>query len=159
MKMSKDKLEKLKNEMSYYLKSNNDGEKIKRLTAVSLVASGLGVVKTSKILKISRYTLSKWIHIALDTGIEGLESIKKKGRPKGNKSSKYMYLKADLLKLPSFFNYKLARWDGKLLSYHLKEKYNTQLSVRQCQRLFHSLSFSPKETSSSSNKESGKQRA
>jgi transposase len=152
MKLSKDKIEKLKKETNNYFKKDSDGEIIRRLTALSLVANGQGVVETSGLLKISRYTLSKWIRATLSGGIQGLLSIKKKGRQQGFRIDRYTFLKSDLLKSPSFFGYKFARWDGKLLSYHLNKSYGTPLSVRQCQRLFHSLGFSPKETQKSTNK-------
>lgn len=155
MKLSRDKIEKLKKETNSYFKRSTDGEIIRRLTALSLVANGQGVVDTSSLLKISRYALSKWIRATLSGGIEGLLSIKKKGRQQGFRANKYVFLKADLLKSPSFFGYKFARWDGKLLSYHLTRSYGTPLSVRQCQRLFHSLSFSPKETEKSPDKKRG----
>ena len=34
------------------------------------------------------------------------------------------------------------KWDGLTLSDYIKEKYNIDLKVRQCQRLFHELGFS-----------------
>ena len=33
-------------------------------------------------------------------------------------------------------------WDGPALSAHIKAKYNIEISVRQCQRLFRNLGFS-----------------
>jgi transposase len=32
-------------------------------------------------------------------------------------------------------------WDGKLLSHHLKQSYDVDLGVRQCQRLFRQFGF------------------
>ncbi len=51
-------------------------------------------------------------------------------------------LKSDLEKSPKDLGYDQARWDGKLLSHHLKVQYSVELRVRQCQNLFKQLGFS-----------------
>ena len=47
----------------------------------------------------------------------------------------------DLRKNPGVFGYSQNMWDGKLLSHHLKKKYNIDLGTRQCQRVFRKLGF------------------
>jgi transposase len=47
----------------------------------------------------------------------------------------------DLRQNPTSFGYAKNVWDGKMLSHHLKEKYDIKLGVRQCQRLFNKLNF------------------
>jgi len=51
-------------------------------------------------------------------------------------------LKEDLIKSPKDFGYDQVRWDGKLLSHHIRVKYNVQLKVLQCRYLFKQLGFS-----------------
>ena len=52
-------------------------------------------------------------------------------------------LKIDIEKTPAELGYESNVWSGKLLSHHLKKVYGIKISVRQCQRLFHKLDFSP----------------
>jgi len=50
-------------------------------------------------------------------------------------------LERDLRLHPRDLGYEQNLWDGKLLSHHLRQRYATELGVRQCQRLFRSLGF------------------
>ncbi len=50
-------------------------------------------------------------------------------------------LAQDLRSFPRELGYTQNLWDGKLLSHHLKEKFNIELKIRQCQNLFHQLGF------------------
>jgi transposase len=48
---------------------------------------------------------------------------------------------SDLMKNPRDLGYSQNLWDGKLLSHHLREKYDIDLGTRQCQRIFRKLRF------------------
>ena len=48
---------------------------------------------------------------------------------------------ADLRRTPFEFGYSQGLWDGKLLTHHLKRRYNVEVGQRQSQRLFHRLRF------------------
>lgn len=45
------------------------------------------------------------------------------------------------MKNPRDLGYSQNLWDGKLLSHHLREKYDIDLGTRQCQRIFRKLRF------------------
>jgi transposase len=47
----------------------------------------------------------------------------------------------NLIYIPQRFGYTQKLWDGKLLAYHLSARYDVQLGVRQCQRIFRRLGF------------------
>ena len=47
----------------------------------------------------------------------------------------------DLRKNPLDLGYSQNLWDGKLLSHHLKMRYDIDLGTRQCQRIFRKLGF------------------
>ncbi len=50
-------------------------------------------------------------------------------------------LDMDLRKNPMDLRYSQNLWDGKLLSHHLREKYEIDPHTRQCQRIFRKLRF------------------
>ena len=47
----------------------------------------------------------------------------------------------DLRKNPLDLGYSQNLWNGKLLSHHLKMRYDIDLGTRQCQRIFRKLGF------------------
>ena len=47
----------------------------------------------------------------------------------------------DLRKNPMDLGYSRNLWDGKLLSHHIKKRYDMDIGTRQCQRIFHKLGF------------------
>ena len=51
-------------------------------------------------------------------------------------------LKKDILKHPRDLVYNFSNWEGKTISYHLREKYKISLGVRACQYLLHKMGFS-----------------
>jgi transposase len=123
---------------------------IRKLDILNLVLSGIPVQKVAELYNMHRSTIYIWIEKAKRLGIEALKDEVRPGKTSRIMDSELKKIKKDLQKEPSFFGYKNSLWDGKLLSYHLKVKYDIDLGVRQCQRLFHKLNFSPKETSISS---------
>lgn len=139
--------DQLLNKIQNYFKKSEDAKFIRRLDIMNLVLNGTRVQQVAELYNIHRSTIYSWFEKAKRFGLESLKDSPKEGRPSQIMDTELKKIKKDLQKQPCFFGYKDSLWDGKLLSYHLKSKYNIDLGVRQCQRLFHKLNFSPKKTS------------
>ena len=74
-------------------------------------------------------------------GLSGLQEGERPGRPTVLDVAVRWKLEKDLRRSPHELKYSQNLWDGKLLSYHLTEKYGVDLGVRQCQRLFTQMGF------------------
>jgi transposase len=150
MKKQKFTDEQLLAKIQNIFNNSEDAKYIRRLDILNLVLSGISVQQVSQLYNLHRSTIYSWLNKAKSQGLEILKDQPKEGRPSQIMEIELKKIKKDLQKQPEFFGYKNAFWDGKLLSYHLKQKYNIDLGVRQCQRLFHKLNFSPKESEISS---------
>jgi transposase len=82
-----------------------------------------------------------WIHLFQDHGFAGLQEVERLGRPSVLSGSALQEVGQDLRREPRLLGYLQTLWDGKLLSHHLKTRYQIDMGVRQCQRLFHQLGF------------------
>ncbi len=82
-----------------------------------------------------------WVKRYNEAGIDGLRDPPRLGRKPRLLSADKDVLAQDLRCSPREFGYTQNLWDGKILSHHLKEKFNVELKVRQCQNLFHQLGF------------------
>jgi len=125
-----------------YFSSNIDARFAHRLDLIILLCNGHSVTEVSKLYGVNRGTIRRWVCRLNEEGIEGLIERPRAGRPSGLSKEQFVELRGDLKKSPLYIGYKQGRWDGKLLSHHLKEKYGVLLKVRRCQMLFHELGFS-----------------
>jgi transposase len=112
-----------------------------RLHGMLLVCQGLSCPEVSKILGDSPRIIEYWVKNFNDKGFEGLREEKRSGRPSVINGKILSIIDSDLRQNPTSFGYTQNLWDGKMLSNHLKEKYDIKLGVRQCQRLFNKLDF------------------
>jgi transposase len=112
-----------------------------RLHGVLLVCQGLSCPEVSKILGDSPRIIEYWVKDFNEKGFEGLREEKRSGRPSVINGIVLSNIDSDLRQKPTSFGYTQNLWDGKMLSHHLKEKYDIKLGVRQCQRLFNQLNF------------------
>ena len=112
-----------------------------RLHGVLLVCQGLSCPEVSKILGDSPRTIEYWVKDFNERGFDGLLEEKRSGRPSVIDYTLLSSIDSDLRQNPTSFGYTKNVWDGKMLSHHLKEKYDIKLGVRQCQRLFYQLDF------------------
>ena len=85
-------------------------------------------------------TVSSWVKIANEKGFGALKLKGYTGRPSKLTDGQLKEIKQALTSEPKQYGYNV--WDGPSLSDYISNKYNITLSVRQCQRLFHSLGFS-----------------
>jgi len=110
-----------------------------RLHGVLLVCQGLSCPEVSKILGDSPRTIEYWVKDFNERGFDGLLEEKRSGRPSVIDYTLLSSIDSDLRQNPTSFGYTKNVWGGKMLSHHLKEKYDIKLGVRQCQRLFNQL--------------------
>jgi transposase len=112
-----------------------------RLHGILLVCQGLSCPEVSKILGDSPRAIEYWVKDFNEKGFEGLREEKRPGRPSAIDGTLLSNIDSDLRQNPMSFGYAHNLWDGKMLSHHLKEKYDIKLGVRQCQRLFNQMDF------------------
>lgn len=121
--------------------SSNDAKYIHRVTLVNLLlAGGMSAAELGRLSGVSERTLRTWVTTADEAGFEKLKAVKQEGRPSKLNESQTAEIKDALQKDPLEFGYKV--WDGPTLSTFIKDKYDIELGIRQCQRLFHNLGFS-----------------
>jgi transposase len=116
---------------------------VRRLDILSVVLDGQSVEKVSELFRMNRSSIFSWFKKAREEGIDSLRDLKKPGRASRISEEVKSNLVDELKKPPRSLGYNKQRWDGPLLSHHLKKVYQIDLGVRQCQRLFHKLGFSP----------------
>lgn len=112
-----------------------------RLHGVLLVSSGFSCYEVAELFGHSPRTVQYWVRRFEQSGFAGLEEVPRPGRPASLDKKMYRKLGQDLRQSPRKFGYKQNLWDGKLLCHHLAQKFEVQLGVRQCQRLFSQLGF------------------
>jgi transposase len=96
----------------------------------------------AELFKTNSTTIQRWVHRLNQSGFNGLRDNPGRGRRSQLGDAERLELKKDLEKSPKDLGYNQSRWDGKLLSHHLKLQFGIQLRVRQCQYLFKKLGFS-----------------
>jgi transposase len=112
-----------------------------RLHCILLIGDGKTCAEVVALFGDSLRTVQYWVKRYNEAGIDGLRDPTRLGRdPKLLPRDKDV-LAQDLRRSPREFGYTQNLWDGKLLSHHLKERFNVELKVRQCQYLFHQLGF------------------
>lgn len=112
-----------------------------RLHGLLLVCQGFSCPEVSDILGDSPRIIEYWVNDFNDNGFAGLREGKRTGRPSSIDETILSNIDSDLRQNPTYFGYTQNLWDGKMLSHHLKEKYDIKLGVRQCQRFFDKLDF------------------
>ena len=121
--------------------STSDAKYRHKVEMINLVLSGLTSSYLSTYCGDSKRTITLWVKIADEQGFEALKTKKPTGRPskltQEQKAEIRVILEEDA---PKKYGYNV--WDGPSLSAYVEKTYAVKLSVRQCQRLLHSLGFS-----------------
>ena len=112
-----------------------------KLHRLLMVCSGLSCYEVADLLGHSPRTVQGWVNRFELKGFAGLEEKQRPGRPKSLDSKITTQIGKDLRRSPRELGYEQNLWDGKLLSHHLAKRYDVDLGIRQCQRLFHELGF------------------
>ena len=112
-----------------------------KVEMVNLVLSGLTPSYLSSYCGDSKRTITLWVKIADERGFESLKTKKPTGRPSKLTKEQKAEIRA-MVEEDNPKKYGQTVWDGPSLSAYIKKTYAVKLSVRQCQRLLHSLGFS-----------------
>jgi len=112
-----------------------------RLHGILLVCSGMSCTTIAELFGHNRRTIQYWVRRFEESGFAGLEDSPRPGRPSAITESLRESIGFDLRRSPLELGYAQGLWDGKLLSYHLHQRYQVKVGRRQCQRLFHQLGF------------------
>ena len=112
-----------------------------KVEMVNLVLSGLTPSYLSTYCGDSKRTITLWVKIADEQGFEALKPKKPSGRPAKLTKEQLAELRT-VLEEDDPKKYGHNVWEGPSLSAYIEDTYAVKLSVRQCQRLFHTLGFS-----------------
>lgn len=112
-----------------------------RLHGLLLITADQSTQQVAELFGEDRRTVQRWIKTFEKHGLDGLREGERPGRPKSLNARQWAALGKDLRRPPSEFGFQAGLWDGKLLSEHLRRRYQMKLGVRQCQRLFRQLGF------------------
>jgi transposase len=112
-----------------------------RLHGLLLLSSGQSCQQIANLFGEDRRTVQRWVKRFEQEGLEGMRDSQRSGRPACLDAKQWTALGRDLRRSASDFGHPGHLWDGKLLSIHLKERYQITLGVRQCQRIFTQMGF------------------
>ena len=110
-----------------------------RLHAVLLVIQGLSCRKVADLLGDSKVTVAYWVRKFKAEGFAGLLEGGQTGRPSRLNSEQIKIVAEALNQTPSHYNLEGDGWTGQRLSLFVKQNFNVDLDVRQCQRLIRTL--------------------
>jgi len=112
-----------------------------RLHCILLMCDEKTCAEVAALFNDGLRTVQYWAKRFNEDGIEGLHDAARPGRKASLSEQAREVVAQDLRHSPRDFGYSQNLWDGKLLSHHLKQKFNIELKVRRCQSLFHELGF------------------
>lgn len=112
-----------------------------RLHCILLITDGKTCAEVAALFSDGLRTVQYWAKRFNEDGIDGLRDAARSGRKARLSDEESEVLAQDLRRPPGDFGYSQNLWDGKLLSHHLKQKFDVELKVRRCQSLFHKLGF------------------
>jgi len=105
-----------------------------------MVLSGCTASQIGELAGLSKATVTGWVKTADEQGFDALRSQQRSGRPSKLSKENIQQIDALLQTDPKEYGYKV--WDGPTLASHIKNTFGVELSIRQCQRLFHNLGYS-----------------
>lgn len=112
-----------------------------RLHGVLLVSQGLSCTRVADYLGQDAVTVQRWVRRFNAKGFAGLQEGERPGRPRRISDVQWSELEQILRSSPRSKGYGQNLWDGKLLSHHLREAWDVDVGVRQCQRFFRQMGF------------------
>lgn len=112
-----------------------------RLHAVLLVSQGMTCPDVAFKLGDSVRIVEHWVKGFEENGFSALSDKPRPGRPARLTEKQLTTIGGALRKLPKDIGLSGNLWDGKILSAYIQREFSVPLKVRQCQRLFHKLSF------------------
>ena len=112
-----------------------------RLHGVLLVAQGMTCPEVARLLGDAPRTVENWVHQFEEQGLAGLLEGERSGRPRRLDEKQLAGINVVLRQTPRDVGLVGTLWDGKTLAAWIDREYETELGVRQCQRLFRQLGF------------------
>lgn len=112
-----------------------------KLHGVLMAVSGMSCYEVASVLGRSPRTIEYWVAHFNENGFAGLQEKEGRGRPATLEEQEIEAIGSALRNSPRDLGYTQSIWDGKLLSQYISEKFEKQIGVRQCQRLFRKLGF------------------
>lgn len=107
------------------------------LRGALLVANGMSARQAALWLNESERTVQRWVNRFEEHGFAGLQDGERSGRPRRLAAAQWQRLQRS----PYEFGFTQALRDGRVLAEHLRRRYQVELGVRQCQRLFRQMGF------------------
>lgn len=111
-----------------------------KVFAVNMVLAGCPVSQISSLAGVSKVAVTGWVKTADEQGFAALRPRQRPGRPPKLSAEQCAAIDSAIQSDPKDFGFKI--WDGPSLSSYISNTFGVQLSVRQCQRLFHDLGYS-----------------
>lgn len=122
------------------MSSSDESKYLFRVFAVNMVLAGTPASKVGASAGVTKAAVTSWVKIADEQGFEALKTKKQPGRSCKLSEEQKKIIDFALQASPKDSGY--ITWDGNSLSDYIKKTFNVELSVRQCQRLFHELGYS-----------------
>lgn len=120
------------------LRQTKELREFKRLQALLMVADGLEITKVADFLGVTVQSIYHWLHrYESRRHVHHMYEGQHPGRPPVKSSRVETLLDEMLLKKPQDYGYRFALWTVKLIVYHLKQRYDLEVSpstVRRCLR-------------------------
>ena len=110
-----------------------------RLHGLLLLTAGHSCREVAALFGEDETTVQRWVHRFEEGGLQALRESKRPGRPRTLDPVQWRELEGDLQKSPQDCGSSATEWDGASLSEHLLRRFNVQLGVRQCQRIFRQM--------------------
>lgn len=112
-----------------------------RLHALLLVAQGLSAGQVARLLGDAPRSVQFWVRSFERDGLAGLQEGERSGRPTRLSDKQIEEIGHALRQPPEHAGMIANLWDGKTLAAYIAQRYQLNLGVRQCQRLFRTLGF------------------
>jgi len=138
-KLSNNEKELLTRAIKDECRSTADARYLHRLHCVQLVAQGHKSFDVAGWFYDDPSSVSRWVRHYKTFGEDGLRDDQRTGRLSKLDYDQMQSLKKELKREPLACGYNKSAWDGRLLETHLLKQYNTEYSLRQCQRLMRQI--------------------
>ena len=112
-----------------------------RLHAILLAAKGWSSYQISDLFGDAPRSIQDWINRYEQYGPEGLKDKPKVGRPPKLSKEQLSVVGTALRSSPEVLGFNRQLWDGITLSEFIREEFDTELGIRQCQRILRQLGF------------------
>lgn len=122
------------------MSSSEESKYLFRVFAVNMVLSGTPASQVGASAGFTKAAVTGWVKTVDEQGFEALRPRQRAGRP--SKLTEDQLKEVDLILQSDPKSQGFKVWDGPSLSSYIKSKYNIDICVRQCQRIFRNLGYS-----------------